>query len=455
MKILIVEDEKITRITLADILTKKGHAVTIADNGLNGIKQIQAEIFDLVVTDLKLPGKDGLEVLKAAKTRNKTTEVVLITAYATVETAVGALKLGAYDYITKPLTPERFLRIIEKIDEYRNVQSENATLKSKLQLLKKSTFIAASSKMREVLKTIENSVQHDYTVLIQGESGTGKEVVAKLIHEKSKRGSGPFVAINCAAIPESLLESELFGHEAGAFSGAVKQHRGYFERASGGTIFIDDIDDLPKHLQVKLLRVIQERQLTRVGGSDLINLDVRIICATKVSLLHMVNEGQFREDLYYRLHIIPLVLPPLRERKEDIPALANHFFDKSGEVTLKNKADGEFYERLMELDWPGNVRQLENTIERIIATKNLNVPKIMLENRNAGRSDEYDNRASLQNRDTEGSYPDFDTYIKERELEIIHWALEKTNFNISKAAQVLELPRGTLRSKIKKLGIQI
>ncbi len=445
MKVLIVEDEKITRITLANILKKEGYEVESVADGDKGLNMVSHNSYDVVVTDLRLPGKSGIDILKTAKEHNPGCEVIVITAYASVETAVSALKQGAYDYITKPLTPERFLSLMKNIHQYYEVRDENQQLKKRLERFENKTIIGNSSPMRQVVETAKNVAEHDYTVLIQGETGTGKEVIAKAIHQYSPRNKEPFIAINCAAIPESLIESELFGHEKGAFSGAVKQHKGYFERAHNGTIFIDDIDDFPLHLQVKLLRVLQERQFVRVGGTETITVDVRVICATKVDLRDRVRENEFREDLYYRLNIIPLHLPPLRERKEDIPALVNHFFEKHGAKQKKQELNNEFYDKLIAYEWPGNVRQLENLAERIIATGASQNPLTLLDD--AGKT--VENNSPPAQFESE-SYPPFEEYVQQKELEIISWALDKSNHNISKAAKLLDMPRGTLRSKLKK-----
>lgn len=449
MKILIVEDENITRKTLSDLLRKEGHSTETAAEGEAGIRLLQQDAgFDVVITDLRLPRRDGMQVLKAAKSANPDCEVIVITAYASVETAVQALKQGAYDYVTKPLTPEKFLILIRNIDGFRKVRSENEQLKKRLDEIENKPMIGSSPVMRKLAETMRNVAVHDYTVLIQGESGTGKEVTAKTLHRFSRRSSGPFVAVNCAAIPETLLESELFGHEEGAFSGAAGRHTGYFERANGGTLFIDDIDDFPLHLQVKLLRILQERQFYRVGGTESIALDVRIIGATKVDLQQMVKEKKFREDLYYRLHIIPLRLPPLRERKEDIPELAQHFFEKRGAEQLLRELPEAFFDQLCDYNWPGNVRQLENLIERIIATGDTGIAARLT----APETDTFGGIAlnQLPHRKATESYPSYETYMIEREKEILSWALEQTGHNISRAAALLDLPRGTLRSKLER-----
>ncbi|MCD4691516.1 MAG: sigma-54 dependent transcriptional regulator, partial [Calditrichales bacterium] len=288
-------------------------------------------------------------------------------AFATVETAVDALRIGAYDYLTKPFSPDKLLSTLTHIRQFHEVRNENVKLKKRLRIFENKVIVGSSPLMSKLLEKIKAVAQNDYTVLIEGESGSGKEMVARALHYYSSRVKNPFIPINCAVIPESLLESELFGHEKGAFSGAVKRHIGYFERADKGTIFIDDIDDFPLPLQVKLLRVLQEREFLRVGGIESISVDVRIICASKIDLKEQINKNLFREDLYYRLNIIPLRIPPLRERKDDIPALVEHFFDKNNARDKLRLLNKNIYSRFLQYDWPGNVRELENFVERMIA----------------------------------------------------------------------------------------
>ena len=446
MKVLIVEDERITRITLANLLKKEGYEVESVSDGDKGLQKAGTGAFDVIITDLRLPGKGGIDILKAAKESNGNCVVIVITAYASVETAVSALKLGAYDYITKPLSPEKFISLMNNVYDFFKVRDENKKLKKRLERMENRSVIGSSPPMRKLLETVRNVAGHDYTVLIQGESGTGKEVIARALHQQSNRRDQPFIAVNCAAIPETLIESELFGHDKGAFSGAIQQHSGYFERAHKSTIFIDDIDDFPLNLQVKLLRVLQERQFVRVGGMETISVDVRIICATKVNLEQLVRENRFREDLYYRLHIIPLHLPPLRERREDIPELVSHFFKKLGAGEMLARLDRTSYDHLMAYEWPGNVRQLENTVERIVATSDVGIVAKL-----AGGSVLLPSGAAQGNPSDSDQYPPYEAFIQEKEEEIISWALEKTGQNITRAAELLDLPRGTLRSKLKKL----
>ena len=449
MKIMLVEDEKITRKTLTDILKKENYDVNSFGDGTEALNELKQNNFDVVITDLRLPGTNGLDILKAAKEINSRTVVIIITAYATVETAIESLKLGAYDYLLKPFSPEQLLSILKHIEQLSKVLYENEKLKSRLELFEKKTIIGSSAKVKAFLDMIKIVAPQDHTILIQGESGTGKELCARTIHNFSLRKDKEFIAINCAVIPETLIESELFGHEKGAFTGAVKKHIGYFEKANGGTLLLDDIDDLPLAMQVKLLRVLQEKEISRVGSTENIPIDVRIVCATKVDLKERVNQKLFREDLYYRLNIIPIVLPPLRERKEDIPELLIHFLKKHGAEEKVQYVDDNIYSILNKYDWPGNVRELENMTERIIAlspNQHLNTTVLDPILINTKKEKIFENPFD--------KYDGFDKYILSKEREIIDWALSKSGNNVSGAAKLLKIPRTTLRSKMDKLSMQ-
>jgi DNA-binding NtrC family response regulator len=445
MKLLIIEDEKITRKSLTDILTEEGYEVYSAEDGEEGLSIFNNIKPEIVITDLRLPKLDGMTVLSSILSVAPSCKVILITAYPTVDTAVTSLKNGAYDYLTKPFSPEKLLSILRNINQLQNVLIENAELKNKIQLLENKNIIGNSISMKRLIETINQIAHNDSTILIEGESGTGKELVAKALHKISSRREENFVTVSCSSIPESLLESELFGHEKGAFTGAIKRHIGLFERATRGTIFMDDIDDFPLSMQVKLLRVIQERELTPVGGNQNINIDVRIICATKINLRKKVEEKLFREDLYYRLNIIPISIPPLRERKDDIPLLVEFFFRKhraEDKIMLLNK---NIFSKLMDYDWPGNVRELENIVERMIALsfsgeidpsildlhEGIRTPKALIDN--------FEKINSLEE------------YISNKEREIIEWALKKSQNNITNAARLLKIPRTTLNSKLERL----
>ena len=368
MRILLVEDEQTIAVTLSDDLEAAGHEVQHVADGKAAISELQRRSFDVVITDVRLPGADGLEVLKAAKQARPDTEVMMMTAYATVEHAVEAMRLGADDYIQKPFLNEHVLDRLQRIGKFRALLDENQRLKEQLQTKDGGLpgVIGKSRAMQAVVKTVRTVAVTDASVLIEGESGTGKERIARAIHGLSARKDRAFVALSCGALPDTLLETELFGHEKGAFTDAGRQRRGRFEVADGGTIFLDDIDDMPMSVQVKLLRVLQEREFERVGGEELVQVDIRVVAATKVPLLDHVREGKFREDLFYRLNVVPVQLPGLRDREGDVPLLVHHFIDKLGggkSFTVKT----DVLEAMSDYSWPGNVRELENRCAQAIA----------------------------------------------------------------------------------------
>jgi len=447
MRVVIIEDEKIKRITLRDALIKEGYEVADFESPIFALNYIEQNEVDVVVTDIRLPDMDGLEVLRIIKKINQDIAVIMITAYATIENAVEAMKQGAYDYITKPFSSERLIMILKKIENYKKLEQENIELKKRLE--EKYSFaniVGKSKKMQNVYSQIEVVAQSDATVLIIGESGTGKDLIASAIHQLSPRKNKPFVKLSCASLPETLLESELFGHEKGAFTGAIKERKGKFECANGGTLFLDDVDDIPLSSQVKLLNVIQEKKFERIGGNESISVDVRLICASKVDLFELVKAGKFREDLYYRISVIPIKIPPLRERKEDIPLLIGYFLHKFGRPELKFSP--EAMEAMIEYEWPGNVRQLENIIQRIavltrgnIVTREMLPAEILSALRWGGIS--FWDREKI----------DLEKILKDIEQSAIKWALEKSGYNQTKAAQILNLKRTTLREKMKKYGL--
>jgi DNA-binding NtrC family response regulator len=443
MNILIIEDERVSRITLTNTIRKEGFEVTSATTAEEGLQAFDAERHTVVITDLRLPNTDGLEVLSRVLAKVPDTKVIVITAYATVDTAITALKLGAYDYLTKPFSPEKLLSILRNIRRLMAVVDENQELKGRLQLLEERPIVGVSRVLKDLTDRMALVAQSEATILIEGESGTGKEVVARAIHQRSPRAGRPFVVVSSAGIPETLLESELFGHEKGSFTGAVRRHVGYFERAHGGTMFLDDIDDLSLAMQVKLLRVLQEREITRVGGSESLGVDVRVIAATKVDLRTRVEQKTFREDLFYRLNILPLQIPPLRERKEDIPVLIDHFLNKHGGA--KAHLSPGVVEACLAHDWPGNVRELENTVERLIALSRAG--PVDASALGIGRT----GGAAASPRAHDVEYPPFDEYILQREKEIIEWALRRSGNNISEAARLLRIPRTTLTSKLPRV----
>ena len=370
LTILLVDDEPLMRLSMVDALEAMGYDVHAAASGTEGIEAIRQKRFDLVITDLRLPGADGLTVLKEAKDKAPETEVVVITAHGSVDTAVGAMKLGAIDYLTKPFQMDELLLIVERIGHVVVLRRENQDLKAVLE--DKFSFggiLGVNSRMRAVLDKIKLVAATDSTVLILGESGTGKELVANAVHQNSPRRDAPLIKVSCAALPETLLEAELFGHEKGAFTGAMRQRRGRFELAHRGTLFLDEIGELSAAVQVKLLRVLQERTFERVGGNDTIDADVRLVCATQKDLRKEVAQGRFREDLFYRLNVVQVIVPPLRERQEDIMVIAEHVLDTcSGKLNKKLRGfSPPARELLLRYSYPGNVRELENVVERAVA----------------------------------------------------------------------------------------
>jgi two-component system response regulator HydG len=367
--ILVADDDPGLRESLERTLSREGYGVVAASDGRAALERLQSGSIDLVLTDLKMPGLSGLELLRAAKAMSPDIDVILLTAFGTVEEAVTAMKEGAYDFLTKPFRREQLLKLVDKALERRSLIAQNRALRQQLEDLRaKGAIIGNSAAFRRVMTLVEQVADSSATVLIQGESGTGKELVARTIHERSPRRTGPFVAVNCAALPETLLESELFGYERGAFTGAAARKEGRFELADGGTLFLDEVADLSLVTQPKILRVLQEGEFERLGGTRTIRVDVRIVAATNQDLPQMVREKRFREDLYYRLNVITVNVPPLRERFEDISLLASHFlrvYAAKNNRRLEGFTD-EALRRLEGYSWPGNVRQLENVIERSV-----------------------------------------------------------------------------------------
>lgn len=369
-RILLIDDEPLMRLSMLDALQAVGYEVRAAATGEEGVDLLKQTTFDILVTDLRLPGPDGLELLQVCKQRSPKTEVIVITAHGSVESAVEAMKRGAYDFITKPFSMEELLLIVDRISKVLALREENLQLREELE--GKFSFegiLGKNHRMREVLEKVKLVSATDSTVLIVGESGTGKELVANAIHRNSPRRDQALVKISCAALPETLLEAELFGHEKGAFTGALRQRRGRFELAHKGTLFLDEIGEISPVVQVKLLRVLQERQFERVGGNETIEVDVRLVCATQKDLKKEVQQGRFREDLYYRLNVVPIALPPLRERREDLMMIAEHMLRTRCErlnKPLKGFSQSA-QELLLRYSFPGNIRELENLVERAVA----------------------------------------------------------------------------------------
>src|SRR5215813_6067179 len=447
--VLIVEDEPKLRRLLEISLGEDGHSVRTVADAESALKGLAREPADLIVTDLKLPGMDGLEFLHAAKRMNAATPMIVMTAYGSVETAVEAMKAGASDYVLKPFTMAEMKLVINKELDVQRVRDENRSLKEALgKRYHFQNIVARSSKMQEVLALVERVASTNSTVLIGGESGVGKDLIARAIHQNSRRASGPFIKINSTAIPDNLFESELFGFEKGAFTGAMTAKPGKFELADKGTLFLDEIGDVPAPIQVKLLRVLQEREFERLGGTRTLKVDVRLIAATNRDLRAALEEGTFREDLYYRLNVVPIDIPPLREHKQDIPELVNHFLARfsRGNGKQVDKITPAALKLLMDYHWPGNVRQLENTIERAVvlsANPVIDVDDIALDSNTAARNAVSASAPVLPEGMT----------LEQWEDEIIREALRRANGNKSQAARMLGLSRNALRYRLSKMGL--
>jgi DNA-binding NtrC family response regulator len=445
--ILIVEDEAKMRRLLELNLGEDGFTTFSAGDAESGLKLLRENSINLVVTDLKLPGMNGLEFLQAIKHQNAALPVVVMTAFGTVETAVEAMKAGASDYVLKPFSLAEMRMVIHKELDVHNLREENRSLREALgKRYAHPNIVAQSPKMQEVLATVERVAPTNSTVLLGGETGVGKDLIARAIHQKSRRTSGPFIKINSTAIPENLLESELFGYEKGAFTGAVASKPGKFELADKGTLFLDEIGDVPPAIQVKLLRVLQEREFERLGGTRTVKVDVRLVAATNRDLRAALEEGTFREDLYYRLNVVPIDIAPLRERKEDIPELVHLFISRFSGESSKPIADitPEAMQILVNYHWPGNVRELQNILERACAL----AKGTILESSDI----HLDVRPARGTESANHFLPEGMT-LERWEDEMIHEALRRANGNKSQAARLLGLSRNALRYRLSKIGI--
>jgi two-component system response regulator HydG len=462
-QVLIIDDHDSMREGLELLLRRRGHKTLSAEGGERGLSLLEEQGADLVITDLKMAKMDGIAVLGKVRERFPETEVLVITAYGTIETAVEAMKLGAADFITKPFSSEEFGvkvdRLLREREERLRLQRENLALRVENTYLRGGSdarygeMVGESPQMREVFRWVDRVARSDSTVMIYGESGTGKELVARAIHAGSPRQAGPFVRVNCGALPEGLLDSELFGHEKGAFTGAERQRRGRFELADGGTLFLDEIATISHTTQIRLLRVLQERELERVGGEETIPVDVRIIAATNTPAAELQKGGEFREDLFYRLHVVPITIPPLRERRSDIPVLANHFLEKLRDRT-NARVTGigeEALERLLEYEWPGNVRELENIMERALV---LAEGQILQE-------DDLPFLPPGKAPDTtliDASFPtggmDLNQAVEGIEERLLRRALEQAKGVKAEAARLLGIKSSALYYKLEKYGIE-
>jgi DNA-binding NtrC family response regulator len=439
--ILIVDDEYSVRDSLYNWFRKDGFRVTAAENAALALKAMQDDRFDVALLDIKMPGMDGMELQKHIHRIDAEVAVIMITAFASVDTAVQALKQGAFDYVTKPIDPDELSHLVMRAMEQRRLREENLQLRETIDdLVAVDEIIGDSPPMRKVLELVEHVAQTDATVLILGESGTGKEVIARAIHANSNRRYFPIVTVNCGALPESLLESELFGHEKGAFTGAHHRRKGKIEMADGGTLFLDEVGSITPKMQVDLLRVLETKELTRLGGSRSIPVDFRVICATNENLEQMVSEGRFREDFFYRINVFTIELPPLRARRSDIPALAEHFVARFARQMDKRITDisPAAMDLLTACDWPGNVRELSNAIERAMV---VGAPPMI-------------RPEDLPLRKTSPGGNATDLSLAEMEKRHIAAVLDSTGGNVTQAAEILEVDRVTVYNKIKKYGLR-
>ncbi len=456
--ILIVDDEAAILTSLRSILEDEGYDVSVAGSGVEALKIYTTDPPDLMILDIWMPELDGLETLKRVKEFVPTAQVMMMSGHGSIETAVRAIKLGAYDYIEKPLSLENVtLRVKHALDQYR-LEQENRTLKTKVQ--RKFELVGQSPAMQQLRQLIETAGPTNSRVLIGGENGTGKELVARAIHNHSARAEHPFVAVNCAAIPETLIESELFGHEKGSFTGATSMKRGQFEQADGGTLFLDEIADMSLATQAKVLRALQEQQFTRVGGGKLMKVDVRVLAASNKDLEKEIAKGTFREDLYYRLNVVPIIVPPLRERREDIPALVRHFMKIHAEeqgLRIKDVTP-EAMAVFQQYEWPGNIRELRNLIERLMIMVPggvIDAPQAAMSLQGRGSSQSATASAQANSPLLTKSYDSLRDARNAFEKDYIGRKLREHHWNISRTAEDLQIERSHLHRKIKLLEVEM
>ncbi|MEJ2285372.1 MAG: sigma-54 dependent transcriptional regulator [Desulfobacterales bacterium] len=453
-RLLVIDDEANMRHMLSTVLQKAGYVVETASDGSEGLQLIDAEQYDFILCDIKMPKMGGMDFLKASRDKIGTSTVIMMSAYGSIETAIEAMKMGAYDYISKPFKTDEVYLTLKKAEERESLKKENRLLKERIQKIegdfKFHNMVTRSKAMQSLFQLADKAAQYKTTVLILGDSGTGKELIARGIHFSSERADKPLVPVNCGGIPENLLESELFGHKKGAFTGADRNKKGLFQAAEGGTIFLDEIGELPLSLQVKLLRVLQENEVRPVGDSKSMKIDVRVVAATAKDLEEEVDKGTFRQDLFYRLNVMTIKLPPLNERTEDIPLLCNRFIHQFNK-TLDKKVSGlapEAMSRMLEYAWPGNVRELENSIERamVVADDTLLLPEHF-------PAEIIDHNGSS----TPGIFNGFSLKDAQKVLErkLITKALEETQGNRTRAAKLLEISHPSLLTKIKAYNINL
>ncbi|GAB4380321.1 MAG: sigma-54 dependent transcriptional regulator [Calditrichia bacterium] len=447
MNVLLIDDDFNLSKVLSYQLEKNGYTVVTANSGREGLRLFEKQDFDIVLTDIRMPDISGIQVLQEIRKQNPQIIIIMITAYGSVENALEACRLGADDYITKPFGQEQLLFVIEKALRFRQLQQENIQLREELESrFQFGNMIVKSAAMENVIRIASRVAQSDATVLLLGESGTGKELLAKAIHYNSSRKDKPLITVNCPSIPDNLLESELFGHTRGAFTGAIKDRKGKFQLADGGSIFLDEIGDLGENVQAKLLRVLQEHEIERLGDSTPIQVDVRVIAATNKNLKQLMKEGRFREDLYYRLSVIPITIPPLRERKEEIPYLVEHFVQKfsKGRRILLDKNVLEIFQKY---HWPGNVRELENAIEHATVLADSNTLT-------AEHLPSYLAHLAVREMPLVSEKSPETLSLMQIEARAIRQALQATGGNQTRAAELLKIPRHVLLYRMKKLGIR-
>ena len=445
IEVLLVDDEETIRVTLHDDLVAAGHRVTAVANGSDALHLIESRVFDAVVSDIRMPGVEGTELLARVMQLRPATAVILMTGYGTIESAVEALRAGAYHYVVKPFLNDDIVAHVKRIGEIKALAEDNARLREKMEREGFGTIVGRSRVMQEVVKTVKTVAKSDASVLIEGESGSGKEVIARAIHDAGPRAKGPFVPLSCASLPETLIAAELFGHEAGSFTDAKKLRRGRFELAGGGTLFLDDIDDLKLEVQVKLLRAIETRKIERVGSERLIDVDIRLVCATKKELRKLVEAGEFREDLYFRLNVVNMKLPPLRDRPEDVPMLAEHFLRAHG-GGRPYEIKPEVMEELIKYPWPGNVRELRHAIERAIALAGES--RFLKREHLIQPSDEFRSGARISTR-----VPTLKEVVEDAEKEHLKNVLKLTRGHRAQAAKLCGITRKNLWEKLRDYGL--